>query len=831
MSQAPTPKPLDPAQLRTVCDPDQFTFETTADLPANEDVVGQDRAVEAIRFAIGMRHKGYNLFAMGPEGTGKSSLVRRFLEQRACDDPVPDDWCYVHNFDEPHRPRALRLPPGRGRALRDDMVGLVQDLVSTIPALFESDEYRDRQGIIAEQFKDQHDAAFGALQKKAAEHNVALVRTPVGLALAPIKDGEVLDQEAFGALGEDERKALAQAIEALQKDLADLLAQVPKWEKAQRAALRDLDRDVTAHAVDHLIGELVNAWSDLPAVVAHLDAVRDDVIDNVDDFRPQETPQAPPMMALAAGGDALGGTGGPGAPGGYRRYGVNVIVDNGPRGGEDTPCGAPVIYEDNPTQANLVGRIEHLAQFGAMVTDFMLIKGGALHRANGGYLILDARKLLLQPFAWETVLRALRARAVRTETPAALMGMAGMVTLEPEPIPLDTKVILLGEGWIYYELSRLDPEFRELFKVMADFDDRMDRNGESARRYAALIATLAQREGLKPLDRAAVGRVVEFGARLAGDAAKLSTHMGSIVDLVREADYWAGNAPVVGADHVKRAEEAKIRRSDRIRETLQEQILRDTMVVETQGARVGEVNGLAVLGLDHFSFGKPSRISCRVRLGKGEVIDIEREVALSGPLHSKGVLILSSYLAARFAGDGPLSLSASLVFEQSYGGVDGDSASSTELYALLSALSGIPIKQAIAVTGSVDQNGRVQAIGGANEKIEGFFDICSARGLTGDQGVMIPAANVKHLMLRDDVVAAAAEGMFHIYPVETIDQGIEILTGVAAGRPDDTGAYPIGTVNRAVAARLRALTEKALRLGRRADKPGHDHPERERSDR
>ena len=648
---------------------------------------------------------------------------------------------------------------------------------------------------------------------------MALVRTPLGLAVAPVRDGEVLKPAEFEKLTKAEQKRRTAALEALQKELSDVLHEVPKWEKELREALKALNREVTMYAVGFLIEDTKKTWSDFPGVLEHLEAVRADVVDNADDFLPQEQ-QAPAFLAPSGG--QRGGQGS--SP--FRRYHANVVVDHTARGaapgdagdaaseGADAATGAPVVYEDNPTQPSLVGRIEHQSQFGALVTDFNLIKPGALHRANGGYLLLDARKLLTQPFAWDSLKRALRSRRIRTESPAETLGWVSTVSLDPEPIPLDVKVVLFGEPALYYLLNQFDPDFRELFKVMADFDSRMRRDDESALNYARLIGTLAQREGLKPIERGAVARMVEHGARLAGDTEKLTTHMGTIVDLVREADYWAGEAGARGiaAEHVQKAIDAKTRRSDRIRDYIQEEIARGTLVIETDGEETGQVNGLSVMQLDDFSFGRPSRISCRVRMGKGEVVDIEREVALGGPLHTKGVMILASFLGTRFARDMPLTLSASLVFEQSYGGVDGDSASSAELYALLSAISGIPLKQSLAVTGSVDQHGRVQAIGGVNDKIEGYFDVCQARGLTGRQGVLIPAANVKHLMVRRDVVEAARAGQFHVYPVETADQGIALLTGLPAGVPDAAGAYPIGSVNRAVARGLEALTRKAHQL-------------------
>ncbi len=820
-----TLKPLPSSALYTPCNPDDFPFETTADIDPVEDVIGQDRAVEAVRFAIGMKHHGFNLFAMGPEGTGKYSLIRRFLELRAEKEPVPDDWCYVNNFEEPHRPRAVRLPPGRGVPFRDAMNRLVEELRVALPAAFETEDYRARRQSINDSFKKRQEDAFSSLHEVAAEQGITLVRTDVGLALAPIKDGEVLSPQDFKNLPEDEQARLKDSMDSLQKKLEERLAEVPKWEAEHRRRVRELNREVTGYAVDHLIDEVRKSWRDFPLVLTHLEAVRNDVVEKVGDFLPQEP----------SGGELQGSATTATEVDPFRRYHVNVLVDNtcvsaeediegmaqnGPSCINGELIGAPVVYEDHPTQPNLLGRIEHISAYGTLVTDFNLIKPGALHRANRGYLILDARKVLTQPYAWETLKRALRSRRVRIETPGEAIGWVSTVTLEPEPIPLDVKVVLLGEPLLYHLLTENDPEAAELFKVVADFDSRMDRNDVSAGQYVKLIATLAGREDLRPLDRGAMARVVEYGARLADDAEKLTTHMGSIVDLVREADFWAGEegSEVVSAAQIQKAIDAKTHRAGRMRDRIQEEIRRGTLVVETEGERVGQINGLAVLQMHDFAFGRPSRISCRVRLGKGQVVDIEREVALGGPLHSKGVLILSAYLSSRYAKDKPLSLAASLVFEQSYSGVDGDSASSAELYALLSALAEVPIRQGFAVTGSVDQLGRVQAIGGVNEKIEGFFDVCRVRGLTGEQGVLVPAANVKHLMLRADIVEAASKGEFHIYAVDTIDRGIEILTGVPAGESGKDGEYPIGSVNRAVVNGLDRLSRRQRREAEKKEK-------------
>jgi len=775
--------PLPAQQLRQRCDPAQFDFETTAELKDLNDVLGQERAVEAIRFGIGIQREGYNLFALGPSGTGKRTTIRQFLDQRAATEQTPPDLCYVNNFEQPHKPHLLQLPPGMGSVLRKDMEQLIEELRTSIPAAFESEEYRTRKQEVEEEFKERQEQAFGEVQKQAQERNIALIRTPVGLAFAPLKEGQVVSPDEFQKLPEEERKRVETDIEQLQGQLQDAIAQVRQWEREAREKVKELDREITMFAVGHLIDELRNKYAELPDVVTYLDAMQKDVIENVDEFR--QTEEAPQFMGIPLPRSFIG-------PPQFRRYQVNVLVDH------SESQGAPVVYEDHPTYNNLIGYIEHIAQMGALVTDFNLIKPGALHRANGGYLILDARELLLQPYAWDALKRALRAREIRIESLAQALSLISTVSLEPEPVPLDVKVVLVGERLLYYLLYQYDPDFGELFKVEADFNEEMARTPENNLLYARLIATIARKEGLRPFDRAAVAQVIEHSARIAGDAEKLSVHLLGITDLLREADYYAdtnGNGVVTAAD-VQRAIAAQIRRADRLRERVQEGIQRGTILIDTSGERVGQVNGLSVVALGNYAFGYPSRITARVRMGKGEVVDIEREVALGGPIHSKGVLILSSFLGARYAAERPLSLSASLVFEQSYSSVEGDSASLAELCALLSALADVPIKQSLAVTGSVDQYGRVQPIGGVNEKIEGFFDICKARGLTGEQGVIIPATNVQHLMLKQEVIEAVEAGQFHIYPVKTVDEGLELLTGIPAGErrePSPRGASISGS--------------------------------------
>lgn len=783
-------------QLCCKCDPAQFDFETTEELKDIDQIIGQERAVSAVRFGIGIQRDGYNLFALGPSGTGKRTTIMRFLKQRASEEPVPSDWCYVNSFEDDHKPQALQLPAGLGSELRDDMEQLVEELRTAIPAAFESEDYQTRRQELQEEFKEKQEEAITLIQEEAEKRGVALIRTPVGLAFAPVKDGEVVSPDEFQNLSEDRQAEVKEDIAELQEKLQETMRQARHWERDARDRLKELDRQVAMFAVGHRIDELKEKYADLADVVAYLEAVQKDVVENVDDFRRsgQEGEQAAMMgLPMQRVREAK-----------FRRYQVNVLVDH------SQSEGAPVIYEEHPAYNNLVGRIEHMAQMGALVTDFNLIKPGALHRANGGYLVLDARDLLMQPYAWNALKRVLRAQEVRIESLSQALSLVSTVSLEPEPIPIEVKVVLIGERLLYYLLYDLDPDFGELFKVEADFSSEMPRSGENQQLYARLIATMVRREGLRPFDREAVARAIDRSSRLVGDSEKLSTHLLSIADLLNEADYWAsenGNHAVT-ADDVQHAIDAQIHRADRLRERVQERIERGVILIDTEGAHEGQVNGLSVIALGDYAFGRPSRITARVRLGKGEVVDIEREVELGGPLHSKGVMILSGFLGARYAQDHPLSLSASLVFEQSYAGVEGDSASLAELCALLSALSEVPIKQSLAVTGSVNQHGQVQPIGGVNEKVEGFFDVCKARGLTGDQGVLIPQANVEHLMLRSDVVEAVEQGQFAVYPVETVDEALELLTGVEAGERDEEGNFPAGSVNQRVEARLIELAEK-----------------------
>ncbi len=802
-------KVLRPSQLNRKCDVSRFSFETTAEVKVIKDIsrgISQPRAVQALKFGVGIRQEGYNIYALGPSGMGKHTFARQYLFRQLEDAPSPPDYCYVNNFEDPGKPSLLKMPKGRGTVLAQDMERLVQEVPNALKGAFESEEYQNRMQAMQQEFKEYHQNVLDELQQKAKEKNLTLIKTPTGFAFAPLKkDEEIMPPEEFQKLPEDQRKQIEKDMESMQNESQRMFQKFPALQRDIRQKVNELNNEVALYSLGHLIDEIRDKHKDVPAVGAYLDAVQKDIIDNARIILESDKQQEGYKQV---GSGFLGGASGLETAGGghqiMRRYKVNVLVDN------SQVQGAPVIYDDNPTYANLVGRVEHQPQMGALITDFTLIKQGSLHRANGGALILDAQKVLLQPGAWDGLKRALISQQIKIESLAEMFSLISTISLDPEPVPLDVKVVLVGSPLFYYLLKEYDPEFAKLFKVAADFDVRMDWDDQHQDFFIQFMAGVIEKDGLRPFHRSGVGRVLEYSARRVQDQKKLSTYVQGLTDLMREADYQAGenSHDVVTDEDVQKAIDASIYRSDLMRERSHESIIRGIMLIDTQGRRAGQVNGLVVIMLGDYMFGRPNRITARVRLGKGELIDIEREAKLGGPIHSKGVLILSGFLGSRYAYDTPLSLSASLVLEQSYGGVEGDSASCAELYCLLSAISGIPLKQSLAVTGSVNQHGQVQAIGGVNEKIEGFFDICREKGLTGDQGVLIPEANVEHLMLRSDVIQAVESGQFHIYPVETIDQGMEILTDRTAGEADESGAYPQDTINYEVQKKLHELSEK-----------------------
>lgn len=796
-------------QLYRKCDPSKFDFNSTADLEERLSALGQDRAIHAVELGIHIKSRGYNLFCLGPEGTGKTSLVKRILEKEAKNRKTPDDWAYVYNFEEPYKPIAMNFPAGQAAEFAKDVDELLDELADSLPEIIESEEYKAALGIIRQKYKAKKEEYINVLQKKAKGKRVSLLHMQMGLVVAPMKDGEVLSPDAFEQLPEEEKKLVMDDLNTMQEEIENATQDLPRWEEKQKREITILREKFVRSAVKDPIDALRKKYkSQQPS--RFLKQIQDNILENIDDFVPTDSDK----QVAAAGAEEdplqqlLSKMKQP-EEDKFAKFKINVIVKNVPN------SGAPIITVDYPTQGNLVGKVERIQQYGALLTDFTLIKAGALHQANGGFLLLDARKVLEQPYAWDSLKRAIASKRVKIEAPSEETSFT-TISLDPEPIPLDIKVVLTGDFEIYELLSERDPDFRDFFKVEADFGMIMDRNAENEIEYAKLIGSLSKKKQLRSLNRQAVARVIEYASRLADDAGKLTAHISSIGDLLREADYWArvSNSKQIGKNHIDQAIEAQIYRSDRIKKAMLEEIDKGTILMDVKGERVGQINGLVVYDFSRYSFGKPARITTQVRIGKGDFMDIEREISMSGPIHTKGVLILKSLISNRFAKHSPLSLSASIVFEQSYGGVDGDSASSTEYYCLLSAIANLPIKQSIAVTGSINQFGEIQPIGGVNEKIEGFFDVCAHDGLTGKQGVVIPRTNVDNLMLRADIVQAVEDGRFTIYAIDTVDDGIEILTGVKAGKADNKGNYPKGTVNYLVEESLRQYYQDYARYAK-----------------
>lgn len=768
--------PID--RLRKACKltPEDLASPGTASL----DHIAQQRATDAIRFGIEMERPGYNVFVLGPTGSHRHALVDRLARDCALGKGAPDDWCYINNFKDPERPTALRLPSGKGAQFRDAMRALIDEIRVAIPATFEGDEYRNQLKALEQETQAEVEGQWQSLNDLAAREEIGVIQTPTGYVLAPLVDGKVIDDKDFEKLPEEKRKSIEETIERLSEELQARIEEMPRLRKKHREKVSALNQDVAAHAVGVSLKQLKKDYAELPAVLSYLDDVEKDIISNADEFRQTETPQLP---FLSGDSTAL-----------LASYEVNLVVSN-----QDAET-APVIYESNPNYPNLLGKIEHRSEMGALVTDFRMIRSGALLQANGGYLVLDIHRILGRPFVWEALKQALFTRKVRIESVADTLGYTSTTTLQPEPIPLDVKILLIGERWLYYLLSAHDSEFRELFKVTADLDDDLERTDDNTRACVHLISSRIEQRELLPFSQEATEIVIEQRARHADDSERLSMHMRSLDDLLMQSDYWARqrDAKEVTAEDVRKTLVEQVRRLNRVQGRIVDAIRRDTLLIDTSGSRVGQVNGLSVSELGEHRFGHPVRITATTRVGTGQLVDIEREVKLGGAIHSKGVLILSSALAARYAREIPLSLHGSIVFEQSYGGVDGDSASVAELCVLLSSISGVPIRQNLAVTGSINQLGRVQAVGGINEKIEGFFEICRLRGLHGKHGVVMPEDNVKHLMLNDDVLDAVRDGKFAVYAVRDIDEALTVLTGADAGERGEDGQFPEDTVNRKV---------------------------------
>lgn len=777
-------------QLYRKCDAAKFDFTTTADLEERLSALGQDRAICAVELGINIKSRGYNLFCLGPEGTGKTSLVKRILEKEGKQRPTPDDWAYVYNFDEPHKPIAVNFPAGAAAGFAKDMEEFAYAMEHDLPEAVKNELYEEQLSVIREKYQEKRNDYVKVLQKKAKGKKVSLLHMPMGVVVAPMKNGEIISPDVFDTLSDDEKNEIMADLNAMQEEIAQHQDDAPGWEEKQTEEIKKLQEKLVKDAIKKPINDIKQKYRGNKKVAEYLKAVQNYILENIPSFVPNYDQDSKPQTEEEPMAGLLSQLKNQQEEDKYSKFKVNVVVKN------VLDSGAPIVLLDHPTQGNLVGKVERIQQFGALITDFTLIKGGALHRANGGFLLIDARKLLLQPYSWDSLKRALASKEIKIEAPSEDTSFS-TISLDPQPIPLDVKVVMTGDAELYDLLSERDPDFSDYFKVEADFGMIIDRTDENEVEYAKLIGSLTKKKNLRSLNKQAVARVIEYSSRLADDSEKLTAHVSSIGDLLKEADYWArkSKASQIGKNHVDQAIKSQIYRSDRVNRAMLEQIDKGTILLDVKGERVGQINGLVVYNFTRNSFGKPTRITTQVRLGRGEFINIEREVAMSGPIHSKGVLILQALIANRFAKRSPLSLSASIVFEQSYGGVDGDSASSTEYYCMLSAIANLPIKQSLAVTGSINQFGEIQPIGGVNEKIEGFFEVCKYNGLTGKQGVIIPRTNVVNLMLREDVLEAVENGQFSIYAIDDVDDGIELLTGIPAGKADKRGRFPKGTVN------------------------------------
>jgi predicted ATP-dependent protease len=789
------------------CEPSLLPFVCTADMTPLEDFIGQERAIRAIEFGLGVDKPGFNIFVTGLTGTGKTSIIKAFLKKVTAervspkdDSPFPEDCCYIYNFSDPDHPQALSIRRGWGKILKRDLEGLIQTVQREVKKTFESEDFARQRQVLTEKMQRQQQEMMDGLIEEAKKSGFALRFSPSGMVLIPLKHGKPMQEEEYLSLSPEEKRQFEEKRSEIEGRLEDALREGKKLERKIVARLETLDQQAGEYLVRTPFSELKVKYRDYPKVISYLDAVREHILQNLQKFKGGDGAQAGTALAPFQPAEQASDP--------FLPYKVNVFVDN-----SDTQ-GPPIVIETNPTYHNLFGVVEKRPVMGGFVTDFTMIKAGVISRANGGYLVLYDRDILANPGVWEALKRVIKNRELRIEEPATFFGWLPPQGLRPEPIPTDTKIIMIGDSFLYHTLCTLDPDFRETFKVKADFDFEIDRSKDNILAYACFISAYCERERLRHFAPSGVAKVIEHAARLVEDQEKLSTRFSDIVDLLIESSYWAekNRSELVAAEHVEKAIEEKAFRLNLVEKRVQEMITQKTLLVDVTGSVVGQVNGLAIYQMGDFNFGKPSRITAKTFMGRGGIINIEREAKLSGRTHDKGVLILSGYLGNKYAQDRPFSLSISLCFEQSYEGVDGDSASSTELYAILSSLAGIPIAQGIAVTGSVNQNGEIQAIGGINRKIEGFFDVCRLKGLTGEQGVLIPRANLRNLMLRRDVVEAVEQGKFHIYAVSIIDEGIEILTGVPAGQKDSENHYPPGSVNGLVEKQLEEYSERLKRV-------------------
>jgi len=802
--------PLTINELNTAVDLSSYDFKTTDDLEASDKIIGQERAVSSLEFGLNVDGTGYNLYVAGPPGIGKMSAVVPYVKRMAAEQETPSDWCYLYNFDDSYHPNICAMPPGKGHEFKNDMEHLIEEIHKKLSRVFESEDYATRRNEVTQEMKSKKESIYEKFNQKSQEAGFKINPTPMGMLFSPLKEnGEPMKEKEFSQLPEDKKQELNQKRRDLEQELQQISKNIRKVEKSIQERLKDLDKQIAMNVIGGMVDDLIEKYSEIDVIKDYLNRVREDIAEHIEMFKPsqKEKVSEQPLKTQLQYKIAKEKT--------FKKYSVNVLVDN------KKHKGVPVVVERNPSYHNLFGRIEKEMQMGGYSTDFTMIRPGSLHRANGGYLILQIEDVLRNFLSWDSLKKALKSREIQIEELGERLGFLTTKTLRPEPMPLEVKVVLVGRPVYYYLLHHYDEEFAELYKVKADFDTQMDRDDQNIQDFLGFVAGYCKKENIRSLTKQGTERLLRHASRLADDQKKLSTHFGKIADVLRESHYWAGEDEndTITDKHIQKAIDAKIYRSSLIQEKIQEMTKRGTLLIDTTDKVVGQVNGLSVLDLGDYRFGKPTRITATVGPGRDGIVDIEREAKLGGPVHSKGVLILGGYLSRTFAKNNPLTLSARLVFEQSYQGVEGDSASSTELYALLSALSDYPVKQGVAVTGSVNQKGEVQAIGGVNEKIEGFFYLCKEHGLDGNQGVIIPRSNVKNLMLKKEVLDAVEKDQFNIWPVNTVDEGIEILTGQTAGKLQEDGTYKENTVNGRVQRQLNTYSKnwKQLLTGKKQE--------------
>ena len=780
-------------ELKNLCNPEIFDFETTADIVDNDLIYGQERGIKALEFGLSINSKGFNLYLEGPAGVGKTMYTKKYVSDLAVNQKTPDDWCYIYNFDDPNEPIAVNLPAGTGKEFKEVMDGFVNDIRKYIYKTFSNEDFEKEKSLIRQGFDEKKDKLLANLNKQCLKYGFQVKSAQNGIYMMPVIDGKAIEEDEFEKLDENVKKEFEEKSNIVQDLVMQAIGQIKAIEKEADKKIEDWQANIALLTINAYINPIRATYKKYKKVVTFLDNIKKDILKNLTYFIREEeiktSPQNPKPEAVKP----------------WLNYRVNLFVDN------SNLEGAPVIMDTNYNYQNLFGKLEYENQFGMLKTDYTMLKPGLLHKANGGYIILQAQDLLANQICYDTLKKALLVKEISIENNMEQRSYMVMISLKPEPIPLNVKVLLLGNSEIYHTLLALDPDFRKLFKIKAEFEEDAPRNTENINKLAKFVHNYAEREGCLPLDKEAMAKVVEFASRLTEDKEKLSTHFSEIGEVISEASTWAklSRKKIITKEFIDKTLSERIDRIKKYDEKYSEMIKDNTLLIDTQGYETGVINGLTVMTIGDFTFGKPSRITANTYMGKEGIVNIEREVEISGPTHSKGVLILSGYLGEKFAQDFPLSLTASLCFEQLYNGVDGDSASSTEAYAILSSLSGVPINQSIAVTGSINQKGFIQPIGGVNEKIEGFYGTCKTKGLNNEQGVIIPIQNVKNLHLSDEVINAVKEGKFHIYAVSTIDEGIEILTGVPAGKKNASGKFPAGTINYLVYERLKKYYENA----------------------